>query len=138
MDVKIAFLNGELKEEVYLQQPPDFESSKFPNHYYKLKKAVYGLKQTPRAWYETTLEFLVNLGYKRGVIDHTLFRWVNDKHFMLVQIYVDDIIFGLTNQGMVDDFAKLTTSKFQMIMNREINFYQGFQVKQISQGMFIF
>ena len=128
MDVKSAFLNRELKEEVYLQQPPGFESQEFPNHYYKLEKAVYGLKQALRAWYETLSEFLVMSGYKRGVIDPTLFRKANGNHLMLDQIYVDDIIFGSTDQGMVNDFAKLMTSKFQMSMNREINFFLGLQV----------
>ncbi|CAH1432412.1 unnamed protein product [Lactuca virosa] len=137
MDVKSAFLNGELKEEVYLQQPPGFECLEFPDYCYKLEKAVYSLKQAPRAWYETLSEFLVSSGYKRGVIDPTLFRKANGNHLMLVQIYVDDIIFGSTDQGMVDEFAKLMTNKFQMSMNREINFFLGLQVKQVPQGIFI-
>lgn len=74
IDVKSAFLNGKLTEEVYLQQPPGFESSEFPNHYYKLEKAVYRLKKVLRAWYETLSEFLVKSRYKRGVIDPNLFR----------------------------------------------------------------
>ena len=97
--------------------------------FYKLEKAVYGLKQASRAWYETLSEFLVASGYKRGVIDPTLFRRENGNHLMLVQIYVDDIIFGSTDQKMVDDFTKLMTNKFQMSMNREINFFLGLQVK---------
>ncbi|XP_023742295.1 uncharacterized mitochondrial protein AtMg00810-like [Lactuca sativa] len=76
-------------------------------------------------------------GYKRGVIDPTLFRRVNGNHLMLVQIYVDDIIFSSTKQGMVNNFAKLMTSKFQMSMNRDINFFLGLQVKQVPQGIFI-
>ena len=84
MDVKSAFLNGELKEEVYLQQPPGFKSIEFSDHCYKLEKAVYGLKQAPRAWYETLYEFLVSSGYKQGVIDATLFRKANGDHLMLV------------------------------------------------------
>ena len=123
MDVKSAFLDGELKEEVYLQQPPGFENLQFPNYCYKLEKAVYGLKQAPRAWYETLSNFLIDSGFKRGIIDPTIFRRSNNKHLMLVHIYVDDIIFGSTNQVMVDNFAKLMTTKFQMSMNREINFF---------------
>ncbi|XP_023733618.1 uncharacterized mitochondrial protein AtMg00810-like [Lactuca sativa] len=113
-----------------------FESQEFPNHCYKLEKAVYSLKQAPRAWYETISEFLVTSGYKRGVIDPTFFRRANGNHLMLIQIYVDDIIFGSIDQGMVNDFAKLMTSKFQMIMNREINFFLGIQFKQVPQGIF--
>lgn len=86
MDIKCDFLNGELKEKVYLHQPPGLENSDFPNHCYKLEKSVYDIKQSPSAWYETLLEFLVNSGYKRGVIDLTLFRRVTDKNLMLVQI----------------------------------------------------
>lgn len=137
MDIKSAFLNGELKEEVYLQQSTGFESIEFPDHCYKLKKAVYGLKQAPRTCYATLSEFLFSSGYKRGVIDPTLFRKANGDHLMLIQIYVDDIIFRSTDQGMVDEFAKLMTNKFQMSMNREIDFFLGLQVKQIQQGIFI-
>lgn len=133
IDVKSALLNGELKEEVYLQHPPGFENLNFPNHCYKLKKVVYDLIHAPRSWYETLSVFVVNSGYKRGVIDPTLFRRVNEKHLMLVQIYVDDIISGLSDQGMVDDFAKPMTNKFQMSMNREINFFLGLLVKLVPQ-----
>ncbi|XP_023756123.1 uncharacterized mitochondrial protein AtMg00810-like [Lactuca sativa] len=76
-------------------------------------------------------------GYKSGVIDPTLFRMENGNHLMLVQIYVDDIIFGSIYQGMVNEFAKLMTKKFKMSMNREINFFLGLQVKQVPQGIFI-
>ena len=114
-----------MKEEVYLQQPPGFESLEFPNHCYKLEKAVYGLKHAPRVWYETLSELLVTSGYKRGVIDPLLFRRANDNHLILVQIYMDAIIFGSTDHGMVDDFSRLVISKFQMSMNSEINFFLG-------------
>ena len=73
MDVKSAFLNGELEEEVYVEQPPGFIDPKYPNHVYRLDKALYGLKQAPRAWYETLAQFLLESGFKRGTIDKTLF-----------------------------------------------------------------
>ena len=73
MDVKSAFLNGKLQEEVYVKQPPGFEDSKHPNHVYKLDKALYGLKQAPRAWYDTLSQFLTENGFTRGKIDKTLF-----------------------------------------------------------------
>ena len=137
MDVKSAFLNGELKVEVYVDQPPGFVNLQFPNYCYKLRKAVYGLKQAPRAWYETLSSFLINSGFIRGVVDPTLFRRSNDKHLMLVQIYVDDIIFGSSDDTMVAEFANLMINKFQMSMNREISFFLGLQIKQIDQGIFI-
>ncbi|KAI3493168.1 hypothetical protein L1887_42158 [Cichorium endivia] len=105
MDVKSAFLQGDLQEIVYLQQRPGFEDVSRPNHVYHLNKAVYGLKQSSRAWYETLSTFLVSSGYRRGVIDPTFFVRSHQKHIMIVQIYIDDIIFGSTNQAMVDEFA---------------------------------
>jgi len=73
MDVKSAFLNGIISEEVYVEQPPGFEDHQHPNHVYKLKKALYGLKQAPRQWYERLNNFLLSNGYERGVIEKTLF-----------------------------------------------------------------
>ena len=137
MDVKSAFLNGELKEECYLQQPPGFEDLDHPDYCYKLDKAVYGLKQAPRAWYETLSTFLTDSGFKRGVVDPTLFRKSNDKHLMLIQVYVDDIIFGSTDSSMVEEFSKLMVSKFKMSLNRELSFFLGLQVKQVDSGIFI-
>jgi len=137
MDVKSAFLNGELQEEVYVKQPPGFVNKKFPEHCLKLHKAVYGLKQAPRAWYETLTKFLLNSNFVRGVVDPTLFRRSNRQHLMLVQIYVDDIIFGSTDPSMVEEFSKKMISRFKMSMNREMNFFLGLQVKQSDRGIFI-
>ena len=97
MDVKIAFLNGFINEEVYFEQPPDFQSFNFPNHVFKLKKTLYGLKQAPRAWYERLSKFILENGFKMGKIDTTLFINTKEKDILLVQIYVDDIIFSATN-----------------------------------------
>ncbi|GJT24960.1 retrovirus-related pol polyprotein from transposon TNT 1-94 [Tanacetum coccineum] len=97
MDVKSAFLNGKLKEEVYVKQPPGFDSSEFPNYVCKLDKALYVLKQAPRAWYETLSSFLVRNKFVRGKIDNTLFIFKTKGDVLLVQVYVDDIIFGSTN-----------------------------------------
>ncbi|GKC90163.1 retrovirus-related pol polyprotein from transposon TNT 1-94, partial [Tanacetum coccineum] len=97
MDVKIAFLNGELKEEVYVHQPEGFVDPERPHHVYRLKKALYGLKQAPRAWYDTLSKFLLAQGFSKGVVDPTLFIWKTGKHTLHVQIYVDDIIFASTD-----------------------------------------
>jgi len=96
MDVKSAFLNGYINEEVYVDQPPGFEDHQYPNHVFKLKKALYGLKQAPRKWYERLNNFLLSHGYERGMIDKTLFIKKANSEIILVQIYVDDIIFGAT------------------------------------------
>jgi hypothetical protein len=101
MDVKSAFLNGPIKEEVYVEQPPGFEDSEYPNHVYKLSKALYGLKQAPRAWYECLRDFLITNGFKVRKADPTLFTKTIAKDLFVCQIYVDDIIFGYTNKLLV-------------------------------------
>ncbi|MCH79563.1 gag-pol polyprotein [Trifolium medium] len=101
MDVKSAFLNGYLHEEVYVEQPKGFIDPNYPNHVYKLKKALYGLKQAPRAWYERLTEFLLSQGYKKGGHDKTLFVKENSGKLMIAQIYVDDIVFGGMSEEMV-------------------------------------
>ena len=100
-NIKSAFLNGYLKEEVYVSQLPGFENYEFPNHVFKLDKAFYGLKQAPRAWYERLSNFLINNGFKRGKVDNTLFLKSKGEHLLIVQVYVDDIIFGATNNNSV-------------------------------------
>jgi len=105
MDVKSAFLNGTINEEVYVEQPPDFEDHQHPNHVYKLKKALYGLKQAPRQWYERLNNFLLSNGYERGMIDKTLFIKKSNSEIILVQIYVDDIIFCATKDSLCEEFV---------------------------------
>jgi hypothetical protein len=108
MDVKSAFLNGPL-QEVYVEQPPGFEDSRFPNHVYKLHKALYGLKQAPRAWYECLKDFLLKNGFEIGKANSTLFIQRNGKDIFVCQIYVDDIIFGSTNDKFGEQFCKIMT-----------------------------
>ena len=98
MDVKSSFLNGFITEEVYVKKPPDFEDPKFSNYVFKLKKVLYGLKQAPRAWYERLSKFLIEKGFSRGKIDTTLFIKIKNNDMLLAQIYIDDIIFGATNE----------------------------------------
>jgi hypothetical protein len=107
LDVKSAFWNGPIKEEVYVEQPPGFENLEYPNHVYKIHKALYGLKQAPRAWYECFSDFLTQNNFKIGKADSTLFTRKVDKHLFICQIYVDDIIFGSTNQSFVMNLVRL-------------------------------
>jgi len=137
MDVKSAFLNGYLKEEVFVKQPPGFESTEFPDHVFKLDKALYGLKQAPRAWYERLSLFLMENNFKRGKIDSSLFLKFKGEHLLIVQIYVDDIIFGATNENLCDEFSKLMCSEFEMSMMGELNFFLGLQIKQSPNGIMI-
>jgi hypothetical protein len=98
MDVKSAFLNGPIKEEVYVEQPIGFEDDRYPDHVYRLSKALYGLKQAPRAWYECLEYFLISNAFKVGKADPTLFTKTCNGDIFVCQIYVDNIIFGSTNQ----------------------------------------
>jgi hypothetical protein len=107
MDVKSAFLNGPIKEEVYMEQPPGFEDDRYPDHVYKLFKALYGLKQAPRAWYECLRDFLITNAFKVGKADPTLFTKTCDGDLFVCQIYVDDIIFGSTNQKSCEEFSRV-------------------------------
>jgi hypothetical protein len=106
MDVKSAFLNGPIKEEVYVEQPPGFEDDRYPDHVYRLSKALYGLKQAPRAWYECLRDFLISNAIKVGKADPTLFTKTYNGDLFVCQIYVDDIIFGSTNQKSYEELAR--------------------------------
>jgi transposase InsO family protein len=137
MDVKSAFLNGPLQELVCVEQPPGFEDPKKPNHVFLLHKEVYGLKQAPRAWYECIKDFLLKNGFEIRKADSTLFtRKVNNELFMC-QIYVDDIIFGSTNEKFCEEFSRVMTNRFEMSMMGELKFFLGFQVKQLREGTFL-
>jgi hypothetical protein len=135
--VKSAFLNGPIKEEVYVEQPPDFEDSKYPSHVYKLSKALYGFKQAPRAWYECLRDFLSTNDFKVGKADPTLFTKTIDKDLFICQIYVDDIIFGFTNKSTCEEFSRIIIQKFKMSMMGELKYFLGFQIKQLQEGTFI-
>ncbi|GJV30329.1 retrovirus-related pol polyprotein from transposon TNT 1-94 [Tanacetum coccineum] len=136
MDVKSAFLNGFINEEVYVAQPPGFIDFEKLNHVYKLKKALYGLKQAPKAWYDRLKAFLIKHEYKMRMVDNTLFTKKKSSNLIIVQIYVDDIIFGSTCQDMCDDFAKIMHDEFEMSMMGELNFFLGLQIKQMEDGIF--
>ncbi|GJS72047.1 putative ribonuclease H-like domain-containing protein [Tanacetum coccineum] len=114
MDVKSDFQYGKIEEEVYVCQPPGFEDPHFPDKVYKVEKALYGLHQAPRAWYETLSTYLLDNGFHRGQIDKTLFIKRHKDDILLVQVYVDDIIFGSTKKEMSTEFEKLMHDKFQM------------------------
>ncbi|GJX70508.1 retrovirus-related pol polyprotein from transposon TNT 1-94 [Tanacetum coccineum] len=137
MDVKIAFLYGHLKQEVYVNQPDGFVDPYHPDQVYRLNKALYGLKQAPRAWYNELSIFLVSKGFLKGSIDPTLFITKHGEDILLVQIYVGDLLFGSTNLKLSKRFEKLMHSKFKMSMMWELKFFLGIQIHQSSRGIFI-
>jgi hypothetical protein len=114
MNMKSAFLNGPIKEEVYVEQPPDFEDSEYSNHVYKISKALYGLKQAPRAWYECLQDFLITNGFKVRKADPTLFT-----------------------KSSCEEFSRIMIQKFEMSMMGELKYFLGFQIKQLQEGNFI-
>jgi hypothetical protein len=137
MDVKSTFLNGPVKEEVYVEQPPGFEDDRYPDHVYKLAKALYRLKQAPRTWYECLRDFLIPNVFKVGKADPTLFTKTCNGDLFVCKIYVDDIIFGSTNQKSCEEFSRVMMQKFEMSIMGELNYFLGFQVKQFKEGTFI-
>jgi hypothetical protein len=137
MDMKSAFLNEPIKEEVYVEQPPGFKDDMYPDHVYKLSKAPYGLKQALRAWYECLRDFLISNAFKVRKADPTLFTKTCNGDLFVCQIYVDDIIFGSTNQKSCEEFSRVMMQKFEMSMMGELTYFLGFQVKQLKEGMFI-
>ena len=129
MDVKSAFLNGFIEEEVFVERPPDFESYDFPDHVFKLSKALYGLKQAPRAWYERLSNFLLEKGFSKGKVDINLFIKKSKNDLLIVQIYIDDIIFGATNHCLYEEFSKLMQGEFEMRVMVELKFFLRLQIK---------
>nr|GEZ23047.1 hypothetical protein [Tanacetum cinerariifolium] len=137
MDMKTAFLNGNLREEVYVSHLDRFVDQDNLNHVYKLKKALYGLKQAPRAWYDMLSPFLISQDFSKGLVDPTLFIRRNGNDSLLVQIYVDDIIFAASTPELCDLFAKIMCSKFKMSMMGKILFFLRLQISQSPRGIFI-
>ncbi|GJY42551.1 retrovirus-related pol polyprotein from transposon TNT 1-94 [Tanacetum coccineum] len=135
MDVKTAFLNGLLNEEVYVSQPEGFVDLDHPEKVYLLRKALYGLTQAPRAWYDKLSNFLMSKGFTKGTIDPTLFKIKYGEDILLVQIYVDDIIFGSTNPKYSKRFEKLMHSRFEMSLMGEMKFFLGLQIHQSPKAL---
>ncbi|GJR65619.1 putative ribonuclease H-like domain-containing protein [Tanacetum coccineum] len=131
MDVKSAFLYGTIEEEVYVCQPPSFEDPQFPDKVYKVEKALYGLHQAPRAWYETLSTYLIENRFRRGTIDKTLFIKNDKGDILLVQVYVDDTIFGSTKKSLCDKFEGLMHKRFQMSSIGELTFFLGSMIRSL-------
>nr|GFA34404.1 putative ribonuclease H-like domain-containing protein [Tanacetum cinerariifolium] len=137
MDVKSAFLYGTIDEEVFVMQAPGFQDPEFLAKVYKVEKAMYGLHQAPRARYGTLSKYLLTNGFQRGTIDQILFIKRKRGDFILVQVYVDDIIFGSSNPQLCREFEALMHEKFQMSAMGELNFFLGLQVLQKEDGIFL-
>nr|GEZ25940.1 retrovirus-related Pol polyprotein from transposon TNT 1-94 [Tanacetum cinerariifolium] len=137
MYVKTAFLNGPLMEEVYVAQPDGFVNPDHPEKVYRLRKALYGLKQAPRAWYDELSKFLTSKCFTKGTINSTPITIRYGEDVLLVQIYVDDIIFGSTNPMYTKRFEKIMHSRFEIFLMEKLIFFLGLQIHQSSHGIFI-
>jgi hypothetical protein len=136
MDVKSAFLNVML-EEVYVRQPLGFECEKYPHKVYKLRKALYGLKQAPRSWYGRLRGLLFERGFEMGKVGQTLFLLRQGKDILIVQVYVDDIVFSGLSNSLVARLAEDMSREFEMSMMGELQFFHGLQIKQSKEGTFV-
>ncbi|GJY63948.1 retrovirus-related pol polyprotein from transposon TNT 1-94 [Tanacetum coccineum] len=127
----------DLRLRSYVSQPEGFVDPDHPTHVYLLKKALYGLKQAPRAWYNTLSRFLLDNKFSKGVVDPTLFTRKTGKHILLIQIYIDDIIFTSTDPNDCDIFSKEMSSKFQMSMIGKMLFFLGLQFSKSGSGILL-
>jgi hypothetical protein len=130
MDVKSSFLNGFLEEEVYVKQQPGFESVEFPQRVYRLRKALYWLKQAPRAWYGRLRGFLFSKRFEMGKVAKTLFLLRQGDDILIIQVYVDDIVFGGSSHSLVARFAEDMSKEFEMSMMEELQFFLGLQTSR--------
>ena len=137
MDVKCAFLNGYLNEEVFVEQPKGFEDPHFPDHMLRLKKARYGLKQAPGAWYDRLTHYLLDRRFKTGYANRTLFLKNDEAYLLVAQVYVDDIVFRVTINDRAIEFSEDMKKEFEMSMVGELTFFLGLQVKQKKKGIFV-
>ena len=137
MDVKSVFLNGYIEEVIYVDQPPGCVDFEHPNYVYKLKKVLYGLKKAPRSWYERLSNFLIGQSFARGQVDKTLLIKRSNNELLLMQIFVDDIGFGATNEALRKEFSNSMQEEFEMSMMGELTFFLRLQVKQMKHGTFL-
>jgi hypothetical protein len=137
MDIKSAFLNGELEEEVYIEQPEGFQFSENTDYVCKLKKALYGLKQALIAWYSRLDKYLQQAGFRKGSANNNLYIKVSQGNILLTEVYVDDIIFGSDDDRLSQKFAKDMQSEFEMSLLGELSFFLGLQICQSNQEIFI-
>jgi hypothetical protein len=133
MDVKSAFLNGELEDEVYIEQTEGFQLSENTYYVCKLKKALYGLKQAPRAWYSRLDKYLQQAGFRKGSADNNFYIKVSQGNILLIEVYVDDIIFGSDDDRLSQKFAKDMQSEFEMSLLGELSFFLELQIHQSNQ-----
>lgn len=138
LDIKSAFLNGELEEDVFVEQPEGFQSRIYPDHVCKLKKALYGLKQAPRAWYSKIDGYLCAKGFRRSENEHTLYvKSDENSDILILSMYVDDLLITGNSKKQIDLFADKLKEEFEMTNLGEMKYFLGIEVEQTENGIFI-
>ena len=137
LDVKSAFLNGVLKEEIYVEQPDGFEKEINANKVYVLKKALYGLKQAPRAWYSRLDEYLLSMGFERSINEVTLYVKNTNKHILIISVYVDDLLIAGNKEELVTEFKNNMKEMFEMNELGLLTYFLGMEINQFKQGYFL-
>ncbi|KAK9928322.1 hypothetical protein M0R45_025465 [Rubus argutus] len=137
LDVKSAFLHGELKEDVYVEQPKGYEKKGSEQKVYKLQKALYGLKQAPRAWFSRIESYFIKEGFKCSPSEQTLFIKRKEGKILIVSVYVDDLMFTSNDDEMLNEFKRSMKREFEMTDLGELKFFLGIEVLQRSDGIFI-
>ena len=137
MDIKSAFLNGKIKEEVYMEQPEGFDLTEGKDLICRLKKALYGLKQAPGAWYARLDHYLQQQGFKKGVAGSNLYIKTDEGKLLVTLVYVDDLIFASNNDELSHEFSQNMSKEFEMSMIGELSHFLGLQLSQTTAGMFI-
>ncbi|KAK9072095.1 hypothetical protein SSX86_008527 [Deinandra increscens subsp. villosa] len=137
LDINNAFLQGNLHEDVFMAQPPGFVDPSFPNHVCKLNKAIYGLKQASRAWYDELKSFLVSLGFKPTISDSSLFTLTTGSHLIFILVYVDDIIITGSSHSLITKFIHTLSTKFSLKDLGSLSYFLGIEVIPHSQGILL-
>eukprot|EP00253_Pinus_taeda_P024835 PITA_24835 len=137
MDVKSAFLSGDLEEEVYIEQPDGFILGNDAKLVCRLRKALYGLKQAPRAWYYRLDKYLHQHGFSKGSPDSNLYTKIDNNKLLILFVYVYDIIFGSNEEAMSWNFASVMQQEFEMSLLGELTYFLGLQVQQNKDGIFL-
>ena len=137
MYIKNTFLYGEFDKNIYMEQPRGFESKIHPEYVCKLKKALYGLKKAPRAWYGKIGEFLVHSGFKIAPSDSSLFVKTKDGRLPIVLVYVDDLIITRNYSGEIQKTRENLSDRFQMKELGELKHFLGLEVERTKEGLFL-
>jgi hypothetical protein len=137
LDVKNAFLHGNLTETVFMHQPPGFRDSKFPNHVCHLKKSLYGLKQAPRAWYQRFTDYVTHIGFRHSSSDHSLFIYRQGARTAYILLYVDDIILVSSSPQLKQQIMHHLSSEFAMKDLGPLSYFLGVAVQRTTAGLFL-